>query len=178
MVKEQCNELVAACRRGERQAFDSLVSLFEKPVFNAVFRMLHNYEEARDVTQTVFMKAFEKIHSYDESYKFFSWIYRIAINESINFQAGKKDFSPLDPEIQADDDPERDAKHDELGQQLQAALMRLSEEQRSVVVLKYLMEFSYAEIADVLELPEKTVKSRLYDARERLKGLLNQEALL
>jgi len=178
MNKDQCNELVAACRRGERQAFDSLVSLFEKPVFNAVYRMLHNYEEARDVTQTVFMKAFEKIDSYDESYKFFSWIYRIAINESINFQATKKEFAPLDPGIQADDDPERDAKHNELGKELQAALMSISEEQRSVVILKYIMGFSYGEIADVLELPEKTVKSRLYDARERLKGRLNREALL
>ena len=178
MDKDQCNELVAACRRGERQAFDSLVSLFEKPVFNAVFRMLHSYEEARDVTQTVFMKAFEKIDSYDESYKFFSWIYRIAINESINFQASKRVFSPLDPGMPADDDPEQDAKQNELGQELQRALMNISEEQRSVVVLKYLMGFSYTEIADVLELPERTVKSRLYEARERLKCLLSREALL
>jgi RNA polymerase sigma-70 factor (ECF subfamily) len=178
MINDQSKILVAACKRGDRAAFESLITLYEKPVFNAVYRMLHNVEEAKDVTQTVFLKVFENLHSYDETYKFFSWIYRIAINEAINQQTQQKEHGPLDENLEGQENPERDAGHEELERGLHEALMGISPEHRSVIVLKHLMELSYQEISEVLELPEKTVKSRLFDARERLRGLLNKEAFL
>ena len=72
--------LVQRCREGDRRAFEALVGQYEKPVFNAALRMLRNPEDARDVTQTVFLKAFEHLADYDPKYRFYSWIYRIALN--------------------------------------------------------------------------------------------------
>ena len=76
--------LLNDCKRGDRKALDSLVRRYERPVYNAAYRMLGNPDEAADVTQTVFLKAFENLDRFNPKYKFFSWIYRIAINESIN----------------------------------------------------------------------------------------------
>jgi RNA polymerase sigma-70 factor (ECF subfamily) len=140
--------------------------------------MLNDYEEARDVTQTAFMKAFEKLDQFDASHKFFSWIYRIAINECINCQSARHHEAQLEPGFQGTDDPEQNAGRDELHQGLQDALMTLSPEHRSVVVLKHLLGFSYEEISDILEVPEKTVKSRLHDGRERLRTLVDRGAFL
>lgn len=179
MRNEQSDALVTACLKGDRQAFDRLVCEFEKPVFNVAFRMLNNVEEARDVTQNVFMKAFEKLEMYDKSYQFFSWIYRIAINESINCRTARRPQDTLDPNLGGGrDNPEQNAQQDELHRGLQDALMHISENHRSVIVLRDVLGFSYQEISDILELPQKTVKSRLYDARERLRALLDREAYL
>ena len=177
MKKDRSKALILACRNGDPQAFGALVKEYEKPVFNVVFRMLHDYEEARDVTQTVFMKAYEHLGSFDESRKFFSWIYRIAINESTNAVAVLRPGQGLASHVVGNDDPERDARCAQLRHNLENALMMLSTNHRSVVILKHLLGFSYQEIGEILELPEKTVKSRLYDARERLRGLLDRDAL-
>jgi RNA polymerase sigma-70 factor (ECF subfamily) len=176
MDDSQSVALVAAGKRGDRKALDALVTLYQKPVFNAVYRMLNNVEEARDVTQTVFLKVFENLHSYDESYKFFSWIYRIAINEAINQQTGRKEYGQLQDDMEGREDPQRDAGHHEMKQGIEVALMKISADHRSVIVLKHLLDFSYQEISEILGLPEKTVKSRLYDARDRLRELLKKES--
>jgi RNA polymerase sigma-70 factor (ECF subfamily) len=76
--------LVERCRAGDKRAFESLLVRYQKPVFNAALRMLRNRDDARDVAQTVFLKAYEHLADYDPSFKFYSWIYRVAINESIN----------------------------------------------------------------------------------------------
>ena len=70
--------------KGERTAYEALIIRYEKPVYNAAFRMLNSTEDARDVTQTVFLKVYENLDRFDPKYRFFSWIYRIAVNESIN----------------------------------------------------------------------------------------------
>lgn len=178
MDDDQSKTLVAACKRGDRKAFDALLLLYQKPVFNAVYRMLNDVEEARDVTQTVFLKVFENLHSYDESHKFFSWIYRIAINEAINQQVGYKSYGQLNDDMEGTEDPQRDAGHCEMQRGIEVALMKISADHRSVIVLKHLLDFSYQEISEILQLPEKTVKSRLYDARDRLRELLNKESFL
>ncbi len=87
--------LVQRCRAGDRRAFEALVGRYEKPVFNAALRMLRNPEDARDVAQTVFLKAFEHLADYDPKYRFYSWIYRIALNESINILNGRKRLEPI-----------------------------------------------------------------------------------
>lgn len=178
MKDDQSRQLVSACKQGDRNAFDALVRLYQKPVFNAVYRMLNNVEEARDVTQTVFLKVYENLHGYDESYKFFSWIYRIAINEAINQQAGRKVHEPLDESMESREDPQRDADRQEMQQEVQDALMKVSADHRSVIVLKHFLGFSYQEISEILKLPEKTVKSRLYEARDRLRELLIKDSFL
>ena len=98
MDRSRDHELILRCRRGDRQALGELIKEYERPIYNAAFRILGNPDDAADVTQTVFMKVFERIDQYNPEYKFFSWIYRIAINESINQRNRSKDLQPYEDE--------------------------------------------------------------------------------
>jgi RNA polymerase sigma-70 factor (ECF subfamily) len=165
--------LVERCRNGDRRAFEALVGRYQKPVFNAALRMLRNPEDARDVAQTVFLKVYEHLGDFDPSHKFYSWIYRIALNESINVLDRRRRLEP----ISGDEVDERLGAEDELAseqsaQRVQRALMTIKPDYRAVVVLKHFLELSYEDIGLVLELPEKTVKSRLFTARQLLKDAL------
>lgn len=173
MNKDREIALVKDCQRGDRQALDTLVRHFERPVFNAAYRMLGNVDEAADVSQTTFMKFFENIERFDPKYRLFSWIYRIALNESINQIKRRKDQKPLDlaPYVDSDVSQESVATSQRCGE-VQAVLMELPEEHRTVIVLRYFTECSYRQIGEILDLPEKTVKSRLYTARQQMKSRL------
>jgi len=170
-------ELVRRCLAGEADAFEPLVVRYQRPIFNVALRMVGDYEDARDLTQTTFVKAFEKLRSYDSQQRFFSWIYRIAINECLNFRARRKPAEALDPMVPSGGrDPEHAAAASELEVRIQAALLELPAAQRLVVVLRHFMDLSYGEMSAVLQIPEKTVKSRLYSARERLGSILQEPA--
>jgi RNA polymerase sigma-70 factor (ECF subfamily) len=170
MKEDNDGELVRRCCSGDRGAFEALVLRYEKPVFNAALRMLHDREEARDVTQTVFLKAYEHLAEYDPSRRFYSWIYRIALNESINTLHRRRPRAALDLEM-ADGAPGPDdaVRSLQLGDGMSAAIMSLSDEYRAVVVLRHFLDCSYEDMATILEIPEKTVKSRLFSARQLLK---------
>jgi RNA polymerase sigma-70 factor, ECF subfamily len=167
--------LVRRCRDGDRGAFDQLVMRYQKPVFNAAFRMLHNPQDAMDVAQTTFLKAFEHLPSYDPSFRFYSWIYRIAVNESLNALGSRKTFEPIGSE-EADEapGPDRRVEGEQTGRAIEDALMGISSELRTVIVLRHFMHLSYHDMGDILHLPEKTVKSRLYSARQLLRDHLLQ----
>ena len=173
MNEEDDPALVLRCREGDRYAFERLVMRYQKPVFNVALRMLHDRQDALDVAQTTFLKAFEHLADYDPAFRFYSWLYRIAINESLNAVALRKPRGELDANS-ADDrpGPDRDAEGDQTLQAIEDALMRISPELRSVTVLRHITQLSYQDIAHALGLPEKTVKSRLHSARERLRDLL------
>lgn len=173
MSKPDDTKLIERCIEGDRQAFETLLIQYEKPVFNAAYRMLNNKEDASDVTQTVFLKVYENFDSFDPSRRFFSWVYRITLNESINVLGKQKRLEPLQHDI-ADDgkSPEQEVASAELSAKIQAALMTVKADYRSVVILKHFLGCSYMEISEVLEIPEKTVKSRLYSARQILKDAL------
>ena len=166
-------KLIERCRAGDRKAFEALLATYEKPVFNAAFRMLNSRDDAQDVTQTVFLKVFENFDQFDPSRRFFSWIYRITLNESINWLGKTNRLRPLETEA-ADESkgPDEQLDSDRAVENVQAALMTISSNYRSVVVLKHFLGCSYAEISEVLDIPEKKVKSRLYSARQQLKGAL------
>jgi RNA polymerase sigma-70 factor (ECF subfamily) len=170
--------LIEQCIKGDRKAFESLLEQYQKPVYNAAFRMLHNPEDARDVTQTVFLKVYENLGSFDTSRRFFSWIYRITLNESINWLEKAGRLKPLEHEA-ADETggPERQASNAELGKGIEAALMTITPDYRAVIVLKHLMGCSYVEISEILEIPEKKVKSRLFTARQQLKDELTRTGM-
>lgn len=173
MNREREVALVRECQQGDRQALDTLVRAFEKPVFNAAYRMLGNVDEAADVTQTAFMRLFENINRFDPNYRLFSWIYRIALNEAINQLNRRAKLEPLEEPPQRDTDmPEGCIAASQLKSDVQAVLMELNEDHRSVIVLHYFSECSYREIGEILRLPEKTVKSRLFTARQQLKNRL------
>jgi len=169
--------LVRRCTEGDDGAFGTLVDRYQTRIFNAILRVVRNYDDARDVTQTVFVKTFENLRRYDPAYKFFSWIYRIAMNESLNFVAlkGRHDRvmdGTVPPGVASDSDVHREAV---ANRDLDEALGQLKPEYRSVIVLKHILGCSYREMSVILELPQRTVKSRLYTARESLRKLLTGE---
>jgi RNA polymerase sigma-70 factor (ECF subfamily) len=170
VTEEDDPTLVERCRAGERNAFERLVVRYQKPVFNVALRMLRNRQDAMDVAQTTFLKAFEHLGDYDPSFRFYSWLYRIAINESLNALALRKPRGELDGNA-ADETPgpDRAAEGDQALRAIEEALMRISPELRAVVVLRHIAQQSYQDMAEALGLPEKTVKSRLHSARERLR---------
>ena len=171
--------LVVRCLAGDRDAFERLIIRYQKPVFNVALRMLRNRQDAMDVAQTTFLKAFEHLGDYDPAFRFYSWLYRIAINESLNALALRKPRGELDANT-ADETPgpDRAAEGDQALRALEEALMLISPELRSVTVLRHITQLSYEDIAEALGLPEKTVKSRLHSARERLREHLLRSGVI
>lgn len=173
MSNSRDQALIKRCQRGDRRALEELLETYQRPVFNAAFRMLGNADDASDVTQTVFLKVFERLDRYDPAYKFFSWIYRIAINESINqVKRGRRETELDESQPSAERGPAEEVQLDDDSRRVQDALMTLQEDYRMVIVLRHFSELTYREISEVLHIPEITVKSRLYTARQILKDRL------
>ena len=170
---------VRDCLAGDPRAFAALVEQYEKPVYNVALRMLRSPEDARDIAQSVFLKAYQNLSSYDPQYKFYSWIYRMAINESLNvLRVRGRNGGPVDERLPSDragpsellaDDQARDVVLD--------AVARLKPEHRAVIVLRYFVDRDYEDIGQILDIDARTVKSRLYTARQLLKKQLAEEAV-
>jgi RNA polymerase sigma-70 factor (ECF subfamily) len=171
--------LVRRCREGDRAAFERLVVRYQKPVYNAALRLLRDAEEAKDVAQTTFLKVFEHLGDYDPRFKFYSWIYRIAINESLNAIASRRFRGESDSE-EADGapGPDRQLEGEQMSRAIEEALTHIKPELRAVIVLRHFMHLSYQDMGDILHLPEKTVKSRLYSARQLLRDHLLQQGTM
>jgi RNA polymerase sigma-70 factor (ECF subfamily) len=168
--------LVRRYLNGERPAGDELVNRFHRSVYNVALRMLGNVQDAEDVTQTTFGNVFISLDSYDPKYRFFSWIYRMTVNESLNTLNRRRNVVSLDGSF---DIPAADAESDSAAEaeyRVGKALLDLKPDDRAVVVLRHFVSFSYEEISDVLGVPVKTVKSRLFTARERLRQSLLVES--
>jgi RNA polymerase sigma-70 factor (ECF subfamily) len=163
-------------RNGDPSAFTALVVRYQKPLYNAALWILRSAEDARDVTQIVFLRVAEQLDEYDPQYKFFSWIYRITVNESLNLLRRSRREEALDDDVELPgperSNPESQVGEAELSRRVRAALMSLPTNDRVVLSLRHFSECSYEEIGRILDLDEKTVKSRLYEARHRLRGLL------
>jgi RNA polymerase sigma-70 factor (ECF subfamily) len=168
--------LVEACLAGDRSAFAQLVDAYQSKLYNATYRITGSPADAMDATQDAFVKAYENLNTFDPSRRFFSWIYRIALNEALNIIDRRRGDSELPDEIPGDrDDPEQACEANETSEHIQKALMTLPKDQREVLVLRHFHGLSYEEIGDVVGISEKTVKSRLFTARRSLRAaLLNQ----
>lgn len=168
-VDEEDRALVKEYLEGQRDAATGLVDRYQKRLYNLALRLLANVQDAEDVIQTVFGNAFLKLHTFDPRYRFFSWIYRMTVNESLNLLKRRKQTVALDdvPDLAAP--ATRSSNATAARDRVDRALLRLKPDDRAVVVLKHLESFSYEEIADVLDIPVRTVKSRLFSARERLR---------
>ncbi len=167
------SSLVLETLNGDREAFGRLVEKYERRIFNLAFRICGDYEDAMDVTQTVFVKAFERLGTFDPSRKFFSWLYRMGVNESLNQVKRQSRIVHIefDPPSRAPS-PEQQLIRAESDGMVQTALRRLGEDQRVVIILRHFVDLSYRQISEVLGIQEKTVKSRLYSARQRMKEIL------
>jgi RNA polymerase sigma-70 factor (ECF subfamily) len=172
-MTERDERLAVLAVQGSTAAFTSLVDRYMKRIYNVANRMVNNRDDAMDITQSVFLKVYEKLDTFDPSRKFFSWIYRIAVNESLNHIQRKRWTEDLSKERPSKTPtPEQDFAQKEQSDQLLEVLQTLKDNYRSVIVLKHFYDLSYREIGTILELPEKTVKSRLFTGRQLLKDAL------
>jgi RNA polymerase sigma-70 factor (ECF subfamily) len=175
MAAQDDPALVRQCLEGQRDAFGVLIARHHKAVFNVALRLVKDYQEAQDLTQTVFIKAYEHLDAFEAKYKFFSWIYRMAVNEALNFIKRQRRFEGLDESadyLAQDSKIEQEYEESEMSRNVQNALMSLGIDHRAVIVLKHFEQLSYAEIGYILDIPEKTVKSRLFTARQVLKEIM------
>jgi len=164
--------LAARAAGGDTSAFEALVSRYERVLFRVAHRMLGDYADAADATQTAFVKAYQKLGSFDPRFRFYSWIYRILLNECLNARRDARALEPIRVDLAGTGSPHDDVEARERRQLVQRALMKLPPEYRQVIVLRHFGELSYEDIAEIVDIPAKTVKSRLYTARQRLTELL------
>jgi RNA polymerase sigma-70 factor (ECF subfamily) len=127
---------------GDTAAFRPLVERYQKLLFTVALRMLGDYAEATDAAQTAFTSAYAHLASYDHRHRFFSWLYRILVNECLNVRRSRRPVDPIDPAVPACDDPHRDARHAALRTDVEAALLRLPRPHREVGVLRHFAEMS------------------------------------
>jgi len=177
-VNEEEEELLVRCLDGDGGAFGELIDRYQRVLFNVSLRMVENREDARDITQTVFLKAYENLGSFDRKHRFFSWVYRITINESLNHLCKNRRLEPLDESFQSrETGPEEECARSLLSDSIQAALLELTPDYRQVIVLRHFAQLTYQEMSGVLEVPEKTVKSRLYTARQLLGDIFSKHGI-
>jgi RNA polymerase sigma-70 factor (ECF subfamily) len=173
-VRNDADDLadVVRCLEGDHAAFRNLVDRYHGPFFTFALRVLGNREEASDAVQTAFVKVYENLGTFDRSRRFFSWAYRILVNECLNVRRARRPSEPIDANLAADSSPLEDVERKERRRQVQAAILQLPIEYREVIVLHYFSGLAYEDISDTLGVPQKTVKSRLYTARQRLAAAL------
>lgn len=164
--------LVARTLDGDTGAFETLVTEYERVLFRVAFRMLGDYEDARDATQAAFISAYRKLSTFDARLRFFSWLYRILLNECLNARRDRRPHEQVPPEMAGVGSPLDAIVSSERRKRVQQALVALPHDYRAVIVLRHFAELGYDEIAATLGIPAKTVKSRLYTARQRLAELL------
>jgi RNA polymerase sigma-70 factor (ECF subfamily) len=162
------DELIRRARAGDTSAFGELVTRYQRPIYTMALRMLGNPQDAQDAAQMTFVRAYRGLSGFDEDRRFFSWLYRIGVNECLNARRTRRPEEALNRAIPASGSPFESAAASERTAHLQAALQELSPEYRAVIVLRHFSDLSYDEMADALGVPVTTIKSRLYAARQRL----------
>jgi RNA polymerase sigma-70 factor (ECF subfamily) len=179
--------LVRRVQGGDYSAFDTLVQRYQERVYATVYHMTSNHEDANDLTQEAFIKAHKALGSFKGDSSFFTWVYRIAVNKTINFLKSRKnkihlslndlDFNAEhDPDLVAfvsDKTPRREAGLSELQEKLNEAMQRLSDVHRLVVTLHDVQGLSHEEISKIMDCNTGTVRSRLFYARQQLQGYLS-----
>jgi RNA polymerase sigma factor (sigma-70 family) len=178
---------VKRAQGGDYSAFDNLVHRYQERIYATVYHMTSNHEDANDLTQETFIKAYKALGSFKGDSSFFTWVYRIAVNKTINFLKTRKnkihlslndlDFNAEhDPELVAfvsDKTPRRDIGLSELQEKLNEAMQRLSDVHRLVVTLHDVQGLSHEEISKIMDCNTGTVRSRLFYARQQLQGYLS-----
>jgi len=185
--------VIERCKTGDEKAFAEIVTHYQKKVFNLSYRMLGNFEEAKDIAQEVFISVFKSIKDLKEEIKFDAWLTQITLNHCRNrwkYLKRRQYFNSdsLDDPVETEDgtmpreiddpsdNPETLYEKKMIQQFIQKGLLKLKEEQRELLVLRDLQGFSYEEIGDMLGLPEGTIKSKLHRARMDLKEVLERSA--
>ena len=178
-------KIIESCLLGNTQIFSRLIDNYKNMVYNLAYRMSNNPHEAEDISQEAFLRAYQSLAHFNPSYKFSTWLYQITLN-IIRDKYKKKeiDYISLDTPIETDDseffpqpadltnNPEQIITQKDDLRAIQKAIYSLPLKYREVIVLRHLQDLSYIEIANILKLPQGTVKVRLYRAREQLRKIL------
>ena len=182
------SELVNRARKGDLSAYDDLVRRYQERIYSTVYHMTSNHEDANDLAQEAFIKAFQALKSFKGGSSFYTWVYRIAVNKTINFLKQRKNRSLMslnDMDLNAEHDPDlvalisektprREVNLAELQERLNAAMQKLSEPHRLAVTLHDVQGLSHEEIAKIMDCNIGTVRSRLFYARQQLQGYLSE----
>lgn len=179
--------LVRQAQEGRLSAFDELIRRYQERVYATIYHMTSNHEDANDLTQETFVKAYKALGSFKGDSGFFTWVYRIAVNKTINFLKQRKNrhngYSLNDLDFNAEHDPDlvaliseknprRDLNLSELQEKLNEAMQKLSDTHRLVVTLHDVQGLSHEEIGKIMDCNPGTVRSRLFYARQQLQGSL------
>jgi RNA polymerase sigma-70 factor (ECF subfamily) len=171
-------ELARASIDGDRRAFGELIDGYQKRIYNLALRVTGSTDDALDVTQAAFLKAYESLTRFDPERPFSSWIYRIALNEALTL-VGRRRSTQLDVDLPSPaNSPEKEAASRETTRAIQIALGELKTDHRVMIVLRHFEGFSYLEMSEIVGIPEKTIKSRLFSARRELRAMLVGKGLL
>jgi RNA polymerase sigma factor (sigma-70 family) len=179
--------LVHRARAGDMAAYDDLVRRYQERIYATIYHMTSNHEDASDLAQESFIKAFQALKSFKGGSSFYTWVYRIAVNKTINFLKQRRnrvhmslndlDFNAEhDPDLVAlisDKTPRRDVALSELQEKLNEAMQKLSDQHRLVVSLHDVQGLSHEEIAQIMDCNIGTVRSRLFYARQQLQAYLS-----
>jgi len=179
--------LVKRARQGDLGAYDELVRRYQERIYSTVYHMTSNHEDANDLAQEAFIKAYQALKTFKGGSSFYTWVYRIAVNKTINFLKQRKNKTHMslddldfnaehDPDLVAlisEKTPRREINLAELHEKLNEAMQRLSEPHRLVVTLHDVQGLSHEEIAEIMECNIGTVRSRLFYARQQLQAYLS-----
>jgi RNA polymerase sigma-70 factor (ECF subfamily) len=185
-VSADDQSLIAECLAGDAAAFGVLVRRYQDRLFNTVIRLVDNADDAQDVVQEAFLNAYQSLDGFKGDSLFFTWLYRIAVNTAISLRRkqrvsisidatrnGEYPIDPLDPSEQSR--PGHALERAEQERRIQQALSRLSPEHRAVLVMKDMEGQKYETMAEILQVPIGTIRSRLHRARLELRQVLEQE---
>ena len=192
MAKDTDKELVRRVQNGDRHAFDLLFSRYQHKILNLVSRYLRDRQDVEDVTQEAFIKAFRALPRFRGESAFYTWLYRIAINTAKNHLVSRSRRPPgvdVDVEdaefmdgaevLKEPESPEAALARDELSAEIDMAISQLPDDLRSAVTLREFDGLSYEQIAQIMDCPVGTVRSRIFRAREaidtRIEPLLNRK---
>lgn len=180
-------DLVKKAQEGDMGAYDQLVRKYQERIYATIYHMTSNHEDANDLAQDTFVKAYSALKNFKGDSSFFTWVYRIAVNRTINFLKQRKNRSflslnDLDQNVEHDHElvelvsqhtPRRDAGLSELQEKLNEAMQKLSEDHRMVVTLHDVQGLSHEEIGKIMDCNTGTVRSRLFYARQQLQAYLS-----
>ncbi|GAB3062953.1 RNA polymerase sigma factor SigW [Virgibacillus ainsalahensis] len=181
MIKQRIKQV----KKGDQSAFEDVVSFYQNKIYQHCYRMLGNAHEAEDIAQEAFIRAYVNIHSFDERRKFSTWLYRIATNLTIDRIRKRKPDYYLDAEVKGTEGldmysrlaadrplPGEEVESLEMQRYIHKEISELPPKYRSIIILRYLEEFSLKEISDTLDIPLGTVKTRIHRGREALRKKL------